>query len=179
MGARLIDDFIRDILSVPFYPYHFVRTILSNTILSVYRFVHTILSDTILSGHPIYLWYSMRFISMQSDWWVLDVIVRDDEYNNNIRLFTTKRGLTKVPLVIVKSVYWEVQDPVWWWKSVGWSQTPCHQISTSAWPLQSRTTQCQSILNINQEVITHQRSTVALSIKDHQSYQSQVSSLIN
>src|SRR6218665_527953 len=29
---------------VPFCPYHFVRTILSNTILSVYHFVHTILS---------------------------------------------------------------------------------------------------------------------------------------
>src|SRR6218665_1168766 len=29
---------------VPFFPYHFVRTILSNTILSVYHFVHTILS---------------------------------------------------------------------------------------------------------------------------------------
>src|SRR6218665_450450 len=37
---------------VPFCPYHFVRTILSNTILSVYHFVHTILSATILSGHP-------------------------------------------------------------------------------------------------------------------------------
>src|SRR6218665_621616 len=31
-------------LSVIFYPYHFVHTILSNTILSVYHFVHTILS---------------------------------------------------------------------------------------------------------------------------------------
>ena len=39
MGAGLIDDFIRDILSVPFCPYHFVHTILSNTILSVYHFV--------------------------------------------------------------------------------------------------------------------------------------------
>src|SRR6218665_100737 len=29
---------------VPFCPYHFVRTILSNTILSVYHFVYTILS---------------------------------------------------------------------------------------------------------------------------------------
>src|SRR6218665_3756633 len=29
---------------VPFCPYQFVRTILSNTILSVYHFVHTILS---------------------------------------------------------------------------------------------------------------------------------------
>src|SRR6218665_2921405 len=29
---------------VPFCPYHFIRTILSNTILSVYHFVHTILS---------------------------------------------------------------------------------------------------------------------------------------
>ena len=28
---------------VPFCPYHFVHTILSNTILSVYHFVHTIL----------------------------------------------------------------------------------------------------------------------------------------
>src|SRR6218665_2213013 len=41
---------------VPFCPYHFVRTILSNTILSVpfcpYHFVRTILSATILSGHP-------------------------------------------------------------------------------------------------------------------------------
>src|SRR6218665_3406036 len=40
----LIDDFIVKVLSVPFCPYHFVRTILSNTILSVYHFVHTILS---------------------------------------------------------------------------------------------------------------------------------------
>src|SRR6218665_1205446 len=44
MGAGLIDDFIRNILSVPFCPYHFVHTILSATILSVYHFVHTILS---------------------------------------------------------------------------------------------------------------------------------------
>src|SRR6218665_269142 len=29
---------------VPFCPYHFVHTILSNSILSVYHFVHTILS---------------------------------------------------------------------------------------------------------------------------------------
>ena len=40
--------------------YHFVRTILSNTILFLYHFVHTtlctILSATILSGH--YLVYS-------------------------------------------------------------------------------------------------------------------------
>src|SRR6218665_3053475 len=40
----LIDDFIVKVLSVPFCPYHFVRTVLSNTILSVYHFVHTILS---------------------------------------------------------------------------------------------------------------------------------------
>src|SRR6218665_1457411 len=39
MGAGLIDDFIRDILCVPFCPYHFVHAILSNTILSVYHFV--------------------------------------------------------------------------------------------------------------------------------------------
>src|SRR6218665_3119735 len=32
------------ILSIPFCPYHFVHTILSNAILSVYHFVHTILS---------------------------------------------------------------------------------------------------------------------------------------
>src|SRR6218665_1296642 len=44
MGAGLIDDFIRDILCVPFCPYHFVHTILSHTILSVYHFVRTILS---------------------------------------------------------------------------------------------------------------------------------------
>ena len=44
MGAGLIDDFIRDILSVPFCPFHFLHTILSNTILSLYHFVHTILS---------------------------------------------------------------------------------------------------------------------------------------
>jgi len=50
MGARLIDDFTRNISSVPFCPYHFVHTILSNTILSVYHFVHTILS---LSFCPI------------------------------------------------------------------------------------------------------------------------------
>jgi len=36
---------------VPFCPYHFVHTILSNTILSLYHFVRTILSATILSGH--------------------------------------------------------------------------------------------------------------------------------
>jgi len=29
MGAAFIDDFIRNILSVPFCPYHFVHTILS------------------------------------------------------------------------------------------------------------------------------------------------------
>ena len=40
----LIDDSIGKVLSVPFCPYHFVRTIVSNTILSVYHFVHTILS---------------------------------------------------------------------------------------------------------------------------------------
>src|SRR6218665_632689 len=44
MGAGLIDDFIRNILAIPLCPYHFVHTILSNTILSVYHFVHTILS---------------------------------------------------------------------------------------------------------------------------------------
>src|SRR6218665_1739164 len=44
MGAGLIDDFSRNILSVPFCPCHFVHTILSNAILSVYHFVHTILS---------------------------------------------------------------------------------------------------------------------------------------
>src|SRR6218665_4004861 len=38
MRAKLIDDFIRNILSVPFCPYHFVHAILSNTILSVYHF---------------------------------------------------------------------------------------------------------------------------------------------
>jgi len=43
MGAGLIYDFIRNILAIPFCPYHFVHTILSNTILSVYHFVHTIL----------------------------------------------------------------------------------------------------------------------------------------
>ena len=42
--GRLIDDFIGTVLSVPFSPYHFVRAILSNAILSVYHFVHTILS---------------------------------------------------------------------------------------------------------------------------------------
>src|SRR6218665_933427 len=40
MGAGFIDDFIRNILSSPFCPHHFVHTILSNTILSVYHFVH-------------------------------------------------------------------------------------------------------------------------------------------
>src|SRR6218665_945893 len=44
MGAGLIDDFTRNNLFIPFCPYHFVHTILSNTILSVYHFVHTILS---------------------------------------------------------------------------------------------------------------------------------------
>src|SRR6218665_106094 len=39
MGAGLIDDYIRNILAIPFCPYHFVHTILSNTILSVYHFV--------------------------------------------------------------------------------------------------------------------------------------------
>ena len=36
---------------VPLCPYHFVHTILSNTILFVYHFVRIILSATILSGH--------------------------------------------------------------------------------------------------------------------------------
>ena len=36
----------------PFVQYHFVYTILSNTILSVYHFVRTILSATILFSHP-------------------------------------------------------------------------------------------------------------------------------
>src|SRR6218665_3326035 len=44
MGAGLIDDFIRSILSVLICSYHFVHAILSNTILSVYHFVRTILS---------------------------------------------------------------------------------------------------------------------------------------
>src|SRR6218665_514782 len=44
MGVGLIDDFIRNILSIPFCPCHFVHTILSNAILSIYHFVHTILS---------------------------------------------------------------------------------------------------------------------------------------
>src|SRR6218665_2524822 len=44
MGAGLIDDFIGNILSVPFCPCHFIHTILSNAILSVYHFVRTILS---------------------------------------------------------------------------------------------------------------------------------------
>src|SRR6218665_1504578 len=44
MGAGLIDDFIRNILALPFCPYHCVHTILSHTILSVYHFVQTILS---------------------------------------------------------------------------------------------------------------------------------------
>jgi len=44
MGAGFIDDFIRNILSSPFCPHHFVHTILSNTNLSVYHFVHVILS---------------------------------------------------------------------------------------------------------------------------------------
>src|SRR6218665_4107330 len=44
MRAGLIGDFIRNSLSVPFGPCHFVHAILSNTILSVYHFVHTILS---------------------------------------------------------------------------------------------------------------------------------------
>src|SRR6218665_2816416 len=39
MRAGLIDDFIRNSLSVPICPYHFVHAILSNTILSVYHFV--------------------------------------------------------------------------------------------------------------------------------------------
>ena len=39
MGAGLIDDFIRNILSEPFCPYHFVHTSLSNSILSVHYIV--------------------------------------------------------------------------------------------------------------------------------------------
>jgi len=35
----LIDDFVHNILFVPFCPYHFVHTILPNTILSVHHFV--------------------------------------------------------------------------------------------------------------------------------------------
>ena len=38
--------------------YHFVHTILSNTILSVYHFVRSILSATILSGHHFRQWRS-------------------------------------------------------------------------------------------------------------------------
>ena len=37
--------------------YHFVHTILSNTILSVYHFVQTIFFATILSGNPIYIMF--------------------------------------------------------------------------------------------------------------------------
>src|SRR6218665_2317500 len=65
MRAGLIDDFIRNSLSIPFCPCHFVHAILSNTILSVYHFVHTILSvpfcplpfcpRTILTVHDV--WY--------------------------------------------------------------------------------------------------------------------------
>src|SRR6218665_123627 len=51
---------------VPLYPYHFVHTILSNTILSVYHFVHTILYvpfcplpfcpvTSIMSSNPIHI----------------------------------------------------------------------------------------------------------------------------
>src|SRR6218665_494793 len=60
MGAELIDDFIRNILAVPFCPCHFVHTILSNTIFSVYHFVHTILSATIFSWNPLE-WFSISF----------------------------------------------------------------------------------------------------------------------
>ena len=42
--CSLFYNFIGTVLSMPFFPYHFVRTILSNTILSVYHFIHTILS---------------------------------------------------------------------------------------------------------------------------------------
>jgi len=41
---KLIDYFIGTVLFVPFRPYHFVHTILSNDILLVYHSVHTILS---------------------------------------------------------------------------------------------------------------------------------------
>src|SRR6218665_1251530 len=51
---------------VPFCPYHFVRTILSNTILSVYHFVRTILSATILSGHRLYTYMYIHCVRMKS-----------------------------------------------------------------------------------------------------------------
>ena len=50
MGAGLIDDFIRDILSVPFCPYHFVHTIL-HIPFCPYHFIHTTLSIPFCTYH--------------------------------------------------------------------------------------------------------------------------------
>ena len=49
----MIDDFIGTVLFVPFCPYHFVHTILSNDILSVYHFVCTILSVPFYPRTPL------------------------------------------------------------------------------------------------------------------------------
>src|SRR6218665_2161360 len=56
---------------VPFCPYQFVRTILSNTILSIpfcpYHFVRTILSATILSYNQIYIYNIEREREREGD----------------------------------------------------------------------------------------------------------------
>src|SRR6218665_3445912 len=54
---------------VPFCPYHIVRTVLSNTILSVYHFVHTILSVPfcLLPFCPVTLFSIMSEFSGQHD----------------------------------------------------------------------------------------------------------------
>src|SRR6218665_1803570 len=71
MGARLIDDFTRKISSVPFCQYHFVHTILSNTILSVYHFVHTILSvpfcprTPFFSHRPYFFRFSLSLLCVE------------------------------------------------------------------------------------------------------------------
>ena len=73
MGAGLFDDFVRNILFVPFSPYHFFRTILSNTILSlplcVYHFVryHFVLEQPITfddSNNPevLFILYYIYFV---------------------------------------------------------------------------------------------------------------------
>src|SRR6218665_3977822 len=49
MGAGLIDDFIRNILSLPLCPYHFVQCHFVRIPFCPYHFVRTILSATILS----------------------------------------------------------------------------------------------------------------------------------
>src|SRR6218665_3711300 len=114
MGARLIDDFTRKISSVPFCQYHFVHTILSNTILSVYHFVHTILSVPFCPRTPrttgleplpyislvVYDNSQLYFNSVQ----FAKLVVLVDQYT--CRLFENEAGEEDVP----KSERWMLKD---------------------------------------------------------------------